>query len=312
MKAKLIGAAATALLTIATLGSTSASAATEFGNNCVGTALTEAKGITLFELAVPSNPLPNTAPIAGVITSWKVISGAAVAQNLRIVRYVGPKVAQTIAESPGFLASGANTFSARIPVQVGDRLALFGPTDDGNLVCQTPGSSALIGGFEMGGDVGSTSPVTEVTAEAAVPVSARIEPDADNDGYGDETQDKCPQLASTQAECPVIAVDMATAIKRKGSVVVLLTTTGEAPVKVAGTVSLGKGKKAKLGSKAKTVPPGKVARFTLKFPKKLKKRLEELTRKQSLQLKVTASATDLVGRVSTDKLSVRLKGQASG
>jgi hypothetical protein len=55
-----------------------------------------------------------------------------------------------------------------------------------------------------------------------------------------------------------------------------------------------------------------VARFTLKFPKKLKKRLEELTRKQSLQLKVTASATDLVGRVSTDKLSVRLKGQASG
>jgi hypothetical protein len=107
-----------------------------------------------------------------------------------------------------------------------------------------------------------------------------------------------------------VTVDASSVIKRKGSVVVLVTSTTSAPVKVTGTVNLGKGKKAKLSSKTLTVVPGKVSRFTLKFPKKLKNRLEDLQRKRSLQLKLTASATDLIGRVSTDKLKAKLKGQA--
>ena len=48
--------------------------------------------------------------------------------------------------------------------------------------------------------------------QAAVPVfflattsfayNADVEPDADHDGFGDETQDKCPTDASTQDSCP--------------------------------------------------------------------------------------------------------------
>jgi hypothetical protein len=90
-----------------------------------------------------------------------------------------------------------------------------------------------------------------------------------------------------------------------------VTTDASAPVKVTGTANLGKGKKAKLSSKTLTVNPGKTTRFTLKFPKKLKNKLEDLQRKRSLQLKLTASATDLIGRVTTDKLKTKLKGQAS-
>jgi hypothetical protein len=36
-------------------------------------------------------------------------------------------------------------------------------------------------------------------------LSATLEPDADHDGFGDETQDQCPTNASTQGACPVIA-----------------------------------------------------------------------------------------------------------
>src|SRR5205085_4335180 len=32
-------------------------------------------------------------------------------------------------------------------------------------------------------------------------VSADIEPDADHDGFGDETQDQCPSQATTQGPC---------------------------------------------------------------------------------------------------------------
>jgi len=33
-------------------------------------------------------------------------------------------------------------------------------------------------------------------------MNADVEADADNDGFGDETQDQCPTDASTQGQCP--------------------------------------------------------------------------------------------------------------
>jgi hypothetical protein len=202
-------------------------------------------------------------------------------------------------------------------VQAGDRLALHGEpftfegtpiepltfycdeTEDGSVIGATPGSPG----------VGSTAEY-EPVEEGRVPVSAILEPDADGDGFGDESQDGCPQAAAAQGPCPTVALDASSVIKKRGKVIVLVTTDVAAPVKVTGVASLGKGKRAKLSSKTATVAPGKVSRFTLKFPKKLKNRLEDLKRKRSLRLKLTASATDLIGRVTTDKLNTKLKGQA--
>ena len=76
-----------------------------------------------------------------------------------------------------------------------------------------------------------------------------------------------------------------------------------------GWVKLGKGKQAKLSAPAKTLTPGPIARFKLKFPAKLKNRLKELEPKQSLQLKIAAQATNVAGTVSADNLKVKLKGQ---
>jgi hypothetical protein len=35
-----------------------------------------------------------------------------------------------------------------------------------------------------------------------IDVSAVLEPDADHDGFGDETQDQCPTNGSTHGPCP--------------------------------------------------------------------------------------------------------------
>jgi len=296
-----------------------AAAATQVGNQCVGNS--SAENATILSTANgPGNPFPATIPSSGVVTRWTFnivpIPAGILSQTLKIFRPTGaPSQFQVVGESsPGSIAGGLNTFSTRIPVQAGDYLGTSG-TATGKVVtvyCETPNPGDRVGVFPGNPTTGGTVSSIGEEGELQNPITLTVEADADNDGFGDETQDKCPQSAVSQGDCPTVAVDAASVIKRKGSVVVLLTTTASAPVKVAGTVNLGKGKKAKLGSKAQTVVPGKVSRFTLKFPKKLKKRLEELSRKQSLRLNITATATDLIGRVTTDKLKTRLKGQASG
>jgi hypothetical protein len=301
-----------AALTVFLLTASTASASTEFGDNCAANDDIEVP-VTLFEIAGAGNSLPPAAPIAGVITKWKVNVipvPVSIPQTLKVLRpSTTVKTVQVVGEASGTALGGPNSFDTRISVQAGDRLGLFEGSSFGALTCELPGAS-VIGGFEGGPGVGATVPFAEIPAELRIPVSAVIEPDADGDGYGDETQDKCPQLASAQTECPVVKVDLSSAIKKKGSVTVLLTTSSEAPVKVAGTVKLGKGKTAKLSGGKHTVKPGKISHFTLKFPGKVKAALADLSKSKSLKLKVTASATDLIGRVSKDQLKVKLKGQA--
>ena len=46
-------------------------------------------------------------------------------------------------------------------------------------------------------------------------IAARLEADADGDGFGDETQDQCPTDPSTHAACPVTPVTPAPSVKKK-------------------------------------------------------------------------------------------------
>jgi hypothetical protein len=88
-------------------------------------------------------------------------------------------------------------FPGRLAVKKGDHLAI-----DGTNVNATYNSSGdkfsylfappLVAGQ---GARGSTSATGELLVQAA------IEPDADHDGFGDETQDQCPSQATTQGPC---------------------------------------------------------------------------------------------------------------
>jgi len=310
MRRRLTGGVAITAVIAALIGASAAPAATEFGNSCV--ANNAVANVTLFQIAGPGDPLPVAAPSAGVITNWRVnlIGGAppAIATTLKVLRLnTGAKSALLVAESSGSVFPGANTFPARIPIQPGDRLGLFGPSPIGTLYCVT-GVPGTIGVYPGGGSVGAAALYEEGTSPIRVPVVAVVEPDADNDGFGDETQDGCPQSPLFQVPCPTVTVDASSQVGRN-AVTVLVTTNIAAPVQVTGTVKLGKGKKATLKAAARTVTPGTLAKFRLNFNKKLRDRLKELSPNQKLTLKISASATNVVGQVSTDKVNAKLKGQ---
>ncbi len=309
---KLIGPVAAIVLAISALGAPSASAATEFGDTCVANNEFSTP-VTFFEGAAPANPLPIVAPSAGVLTSWKVSVipvPFTFPQTLKVLRLnTASNTALVVGETAATIASGLNTINARIPVEPGDRLSIFGPGPIETLICSTPGEKSTIGGFTgNGGGVGSSNTYIELPEEFRVPVAAVIEPDADGDGYGDETQDKCPQSASTQSPCPV-AVLSASAVVRKGLATVLITSDIQVPVTVAGKVNLGKGKKANLNGGTQVVTPGTIAKFTVLFPARLKERLKSLSRKQFLKLALTATAPNIAGAPTVQKVQAKAKGQ---
>ena len=92
--------------------------------------------------------------------------------------------------------------SGRLPVQQGQQLAAD-ITKSIGIIYNCDGSKRsymfappLVDGA---GQRGSTEVVNELL------VAATIEPDADGDGFGDETQDQCPSQATTQGACDTTA-----------------------------------------------------------------------------------------------------------
>ncbi|MDQ3726397.1 MAG: hypothetical protein M3335_10990 [Actinomycetota bacterium] len=207
--------------------------------------------------------------------------------------------------------SGVNNFSARIPVRAGDFIGAFGVVEgEGEAVyCETGNPGERLGVIPGNPPLDSTAASAGEEAGYQVPIVVSVEPDADSDGFGDETQDQCPQSAAFQTACPPVSLSTTKQV-RKGSVTVIVTTSTAAPVTVKGVVPLGKGKKASLNGGTKNIGPGVLGKFKLKFTKKVKTKLAEISRKQSLTLKATVSGTSITGAVTTKKLKIKLKGQA--
>ena len=313
------GAALTALCLVS---APLASAATEVGSDCQAT--NGAPNYTFVQLSkVSGGSLPIAAPSAGVVTKWKVNSAVptAVGQKLQILRPTGnPNEFRTVAEStPATVSQGLNAFDTRIPIQAGDRPA----------AAAAPGGSVPAPLYCAGvaGDVmGALTPPSTVGSSNTYPpaenlvaaISAVVEPDVDNDGFGDETQDKCPQSAAVQTECPLITLTT-TGIARSGLAQILVGASSAASVSVSGTVNVpkkrkkGKGKAGKsalisINGGTQLLSPGLIATFTLVLPQRVKAALRALPRKRSLVLTATASATDVAGRPSSSTVKVKLRG----
>jgi hypothetical protein len=316
MRFKFVTATLAAALSVSLLGATSASAATEFGNGCVGNKT--AGGFTPIAMASgPGNPLPATILTSGVVTRWRlsiVPIGPEInfTETLKIFRPVGPGQFQVIGESaPIFVASGTNTYPTRIPVKAGDHIGgtVAAGGETGGLYCETGNPGDRLGFISGNPTNGSTGTVSLEEAALQLPIVVSVEPDADNDGFGDETQDQCPQSPTTQGACPPVVLSTSKQV-RKGSVTIIVTSSTAAPVTVKGVAKLGKGKKAKLNGGTQSLVPGVLGKFRLFFTKGLKKKLKELPPKRSVKLNVTVSGTSVSGAVSTKTLKLKLKGQA--
>jgi hypothetical protein len=280
-------------------------AATEFGNACLAT--NAAPNFTI--VATASATGSAAAPVSGVITKARFSVPPAAPTFATVVKIVRPtgiaNQYRVVAQSPSInVPPTVSTQDVRLPVTAGDLLGLHGSI--GTLHCDTaaPGDTAVV--FSGDAAVGSAETYSAPNPSLSVPVVATIEPDADKDGYGDTTQDLCPQSAAFQTACPVVVLDSFAAPSGKTVTVVVATSTN-ATVKVAGTAKVN-GKKIKLKGGSKSVTPGTLAKFKVKVPAALKAALAAIPPGKSIKIKLTASATDMVGRVTTDKSSVKLPG----
>ena len=298
-------------------GAPGAGAATEIGNSC--SAQGGVQDYTLLQLTQGAGGPPLTVQTPGVITQWKVNIGIPLpsptfGQRLRVFRATGGSNQFTaVAESEiGNAGTGLNVFPTRIPVLAGDRIGASAQGEkQAAFYCYTNDPADTMGIFKGDVPVGSTQTFGELE-KYRLALAAIVEPDADNDGYGDETQDKCPQSASTQVECPVIVLD-SFPLAKKSSIVVLVAASESGSVTVSGSAKLPKASKASSSAKAtlkkvkKNVTAGKIARFTLKFPGSLRSALKTLPRGKSIPVKLQASATNVAGQVSKDKAKLKLR-----
>jgi hypothetical protein len=171
---------------------------------------------SIVQFTVPTNPNgdPSSggAPIDGVITKFRIRAlgdGAPATVTFRVANIsqldpdtalassagTGPTV--TVPQSNGDPAPTTEV-PARVPVSRGQHLAIDGSANI-EATYDASGSkfSYVFGPPLVDGQAarGSNAVIGELL------VSADIEPDADHDGFGDETQDQCPTQATTQGPC---------------------------------------------------------------------------------------------------------------
>jgi hypothetical protein len=137
------------------------------------------------------------APSDGVVVRWRVKAGqSAPGVALRTLRPSGAgSYVSTGSSDPETAPVGTSVFDTRLPVKAGD------------IIAADSGGGARIFAVSTTYDVRAFNPPlfggppNSDQAGRELLVNADIEPDADGDGYGDETQDLCPTDASRQTAC---------------------------------------------------------------------------------------------------------------
>ena len=212
---------------------------------------------------------------------------------------------------------GTNSFLTRIPVTEGDSVGLYGPT--GTLLCdKEAGAISLL--HEGSVASGETKPF-KGASEAGTPLRVVVEDDLDGDGYGDQSQDGCPESALFQTGCPIVALSVGNVSVRRRAILIGVGNNTQASVEAVGEVRWWAGSKtsdyrvpnrrAGLGTVVpKTVVPGTTVVLRVPLPKSVRRRLDRLSPQGWLRARIDVKATNLVPNVGTQELKVKLPGRA--
>jgi hypothetical protein len=134
-----------------------------------------------------------TVPTDGVITQWNFLAGGSTSlMKFKAARPTGNTLEFTmIGESAPVtpVLNILNSYFTRIPVKAGDVIGQYGAS---TFNCARPGASYTAG--TISGDVVPPTTAVFTGVAAQLDLSALLEPDCDNDGLGDETQD--PDISS--------------------------------------------------------------------------------------------------------------------
>jgi hypothetical protein len=310
MLGRLSLATAAAIAALLLAAPSSFAGSSEAGWGCTATG--SAPGWTL--LATPQNGLPYS-PLAkespGVITGWVVRVGPGLgqfAQQLSVFRPAGngeyTKVAESAVEVFG---EGFTQYPARIPVLQGDLVGLHGPAE--TLYCGGGPSALFVGSIASG----ETKPfVTEGAVKP--PVNAVVEEDLDRDGYGDFSQDRCPNSARFQTECPLPAIVVGKVAVRKRAIWIEASNNTDASFEAVGEVrwQAPGGGRVRVGlnsAPAQVVTAGATAMLKVGLPRPVLNRLAKLPARQALRARIDVKATNLVPYLGTHEIKVKIPGR---
>jgi hypothetical protein len=211
-----MGLATLAVLGAGAMAPGAASAAQTFGAN-----LTQepsngcASPCTLHTWIRSDSTLESGSPAAGVLTKIRfkylgdggsgrfIVLRSTGASNFH---HVGPEMPFTV---PATGSSQQFSFDVRRAIAVGDRIGVVASS---TLTGLTPGFTTPTDRYEATGDprrvyiaVNNHPPDTTLAYQDGGPfellVNATVEPDADADGFGDESQDQCPGAAGPENGC---------------------------------------------------------------------------------------------------------------
>lgn len=311
-------------LSLALLAPGTVSAATEVGSKCeAGSLLIVGVQGMVFPLEYgPSSALPISTPVSGVATSWTARSKStdAFIQRLKVLRlaHKGSTIEVTAESAPQEVKNGSGPFPIRIPVQAGDRFGLNSP-NGGAVTCETGNPSDVLGTTLSDVQPGQSGDFFPVTG-SQLALSVTVEPDLDHDGYGDETQDGCPAVATVQSPCPRVTATPKATVKQR-AILVQVEVSSPASVQVFGQISWKVHQKPAAAndpgargltvglsaSRARAVQSTAV--FRMPLGKTVKKRLGRLSPSRALRARLTARVTDLAGRITDRRFRVRLPGR---
>jgi hypothetical protein len=281
------------------------------------------------------------APISGVIVSWQHLSRAGAQPTVKLKVY-DPTGDPTVwflrsqSAEKTLTASSTNTFSESpgIPIQSDDHLGLTG-LGGATMACfagAAMGDVVRNNGLGGGDTVPGNNSLGGFSTFARVDAAATIEPDADGDGFGDESQDQCPADAALQA--PPCATPSgstpgsnpgggSSADKTAPSVTLSSSDrqsvgkglTVQVQSNEAGTASAdasvnlpGTSRTVKFKTTTASLTAGVRKKLTLKLVKKNVRKVQRAIRKKKRpKAKVTITVKDVAGNASTSRTTIKLK-----
>jgi hypothetical protein len=240
--------------------------------------------------------------------------------KLVVLRPTGPDYG-TVGSSAEQTLTGdvLNTFQTRIPVQAGDVIGFWSSSWELAAATQVSDSANIFRAQTADPAPGSTVADADFYPYDGyiLDISANVEADADLDGFGDETQDKCATDATTQGVCPdktapVLSINAGKAVSTSSGITFSVLSSEAASVVATGTMITFKKKSAnaskslKLKTVTKSVAAATTTKVTLKFSSKVKK---TLAKAKKLKAVLVVSATDAAGNVTSRTTTLTVKAK---
>jgi hypothetical protein len=268
-------------------------------------------GATFIQTALPN--LINESPIDGVVVRYRVQFGSWGTVRLRVLRPSGGGTFSVVrsgtAQSIGTVFDEVlRPFDTRVPISQGDRIGI--DADFSARLTTVAGATIAYWAPIKSESDPASAPTALGGSNHALAFNADIEPDADRDGFGNETQDQCVGTPGPFNGCPnTVTVDNARQKGTKPKVQVTATVPGAGTLKAGspGDPMLASAAAVALKPVTQTITSTNSHRVTLTL-KLTKSARNKLADRGKLRRKVKVVYTPNGGPAGSTTRKAKLKG----